>query len=73
MSDGSHVLPATHNSMTLQTGIAKGKVVSVHTMRAQRGSRGMAPLILNPCARQNLIYQHHEPATLPPIKNPSTH
>jgi hypothetical protein len=30
---------------------SKGKIFPVHALKASRGSRGMAPLILNPNAR----------------------
>jgi hypothetical protein len=35
---------------TIQT-IRKGKVVPVHTVNAYRGSRDIAPLVLNLCIR----------------------
>jgi len=42
------------------------KVVPVHTIKAYRGSRGIAPLILNLYSRWRGVVNLHTPATLSP-------
>ena len=36
-----------NSGLSLRPGKVKGKAVPVHTMKAYRGSRGIAPFILN--------------------------
>jgi hypothetical protein len=51
----------------------EGKVFCVHTVKACRGSRGMALLIVNLCTRWRLVVQLHVLATLPLGQDPSVH
>jgi hypothetical protein len=52
--------------------LCKGKVVPVHTMKAYRRSRGMAPFILHLGARWRRVVNFTPKATLPPSLNPDT-
>jgi hypothetical protein len=43
------------------------KVVPIHTMKAYRGSRGIAPLILNLYSRwRGVVYLHNQATLFPP-------
>ena len=49
----------------------KGEV-PVHAMKTYRGSRGIAPLILNLGTSCKVNGEHHAPAALPSGRNPDT-
>ena len=52
---------------------AVGNFFSAHTMKADRGSRGVAPLILNLGTGWKWVVNFIPSSTLPLRKNPATH
>jgi hypothetical protein len=63
-----------NNPTSLHTGTASlHEDIHVHAMKADWGSRGIAPLILKLCTRLEVSAQFHKWATLASDKSSCTH